>query len=129
MIKPFYRNKKNYVTGNLMGGLGNQLFQIFTIISYSYKHKIDFILPKYKIGKGIDNYSIRSDYSNTLLYYIKNKFSSNYTVKHDIKYKEDNPFKYTILPKPNGCNIYLQGYFQKNPLPQAIQLRQFQQHH
>ena len=27
-----------YVTIHLMGGLGNQLFQIFTVISYSLKH-------------------------------------------------------------------------------------------
>ena len=114
LIKPFYRNKKNYVTGKLKGGLGNQLFQIFAIISYSYKHKIDFILPKYKLGKGIDNFSIRNDYSNNLFNNIKNKFSSQYKVEYDIKFKENAPFNYKILPEPNGLNIYLQGYFQNS---------------
>ena len=77
-FRKFYRNKKNYVTGKLKGGLGNQLFQIFAIISYSYKHKIDFILPKYKLGKGIDNFSIRNDYSNNLFNNIKKKASARY---------------------------------------------------
>jgi len=30
------------VTIHVMGGLGNQLFQIFTLISYSLKHKRPF---------------------------------------------------------------------------------------
>ena len=32
----------------LQGGLGNQLFQIFTTIAYSLKHKIPFGLPTIK---------------------------------------------------------------------------------
>ena len=114
LIKPFYRNKKNYVTGNLIGGLGNQLFQIFAIISYSYKHKIDFILPNYKLSKGLDNFSIRKGYSSSFFYNIKDKFSSQYEVDYDIKFKENAPFNYKILPEPNGFNIYLQGYFQNS---------------
>ena len=39
------------VVGYLIGGLGNQLFQIFTIISYSIKHNISFIFPKDKFDK------------------------------------------------------------------------------
>ena len=31
----------------LQGGLGNQLFQIFTCISYALKHNIEFKLPIY----------------------------------------------------------------------------------
>jgi len=36
------------IVGYLIGGLGNQLFQIFTIISYSIKHDISFLFPKEK---------------------------------------------------------------------------------
>ena len=32
----------------IMGGLGNQLFQIFTAIAYSWKYKIPFKLPSNK---------------------------------------------------------------------------------
>ena len=30
------------ITCELMGGLGNQLFQIFAVISYSIKHNVPF---------------------------------------------------------------------------------------
>lgn len=39
------------IVSYLIGGLGNQLFQIFTIISYSIKHNISFLFPKYKFDK------------------------------------------------------------------------------
>jgi len=32
----------------VMGGLGNQLFQIFTAIAYSIRNKIQVVLPDYK---------------------------------------------------------------------------------
>ena len=32
-----------YITCELMGGLGNQLFQIFAVIAYAMKHKWVFV--------------------------------------------------------------------------------------
>ena len=41
------------ITCNLMGGLGNQLFQIFTTISYSINMKIQFaFIDVDKLGGG-----------------------------------------------------------------------------
>jgi len=103
--------KKNYVTGNIKGGLGNQLFQIFTIISYSYKNKINFILPNFKGGLGIDNKSIRYSYWDDFFINLK-KFVSNEKIVADITYSENNFSEYIELPSSNGYNIYLDGYFQ-----------------
>ena len=36
------------ITVHLMGGLGNQLFQIFATIAYSLNNRIPFLLPQYK---------------------------------------------------------------------------------
>jgi hypothetical protein len=104
--------KKNYVTGNIKGGLGNQLFQIFTIISYSYKHKINFILPNFKGGLGIDNKSIRYSYWNNFLINLKKFVRNKKEIKIDIIYSENNFSEYIELPSPNGYNIFLDGYFQ-----------------
>lgn len=52
--------KNSFITCNLIGGLGNELFQIFTTISYALEHKINFLLPNYKGVKGIDGVSQRN---------------------------------------------------------------------
>lgn len=55
------------ITCNLMGGLGNQLFEIFTTISYAIKTKKNFFfINKDKLGDG-ENVTIRYTYWNTLL--------------------------------------------------------------
>lgn len=55
------------ITCNLMGGLGNQLFEIFATISYAIKTKTDFFfINKDKLGDG-ENVTIRNTYWNTLL--------------------------------------------------------------
>ena len=51
------------ITCNLMGGLGNQLFQIFATISYAIKSKNKFeFLNLDKLGSG--STTIRSTYWN-----------------------------------------------------------------
>ena len=35
----------NIISVRLMGGLGNQLFQLFTIIAYSIENSYDFVFP------------------------------------------------------------------------------------
>ena len=32
----------------LMGGLGNQLFQIFAVLGYSFRHNIQYTFPRTK---------------------------------------------------------------------------------
>jgi len=52
------------ITCNLMGGLGNQLFQIFTTISYSLKYKKEFAFL-YTEYLGTGNTIQRKTYWNT----------------------------------------------------------------
>ena len=54
------------ITCNLMGGLGNQLFQIFATIAYGYKSNNQFrFLGVETLGSG--STTVRHTYWNTLL--------------------------------------------------------------
>ena len=98
------------ITCNLVGGLGNQLFQIFTTISYAIDNNIKFILPNYKGMKGIDGVSERNAYWDNLFLnlrpYIKDTNASTFI-------RESSATKYSKLPSPNANMIIkLNGFFQ-----------------
>lgn len=100
------------VTCKLMGGLGNQLFQIFTTIAYSLKNKISFIFP-YMIQLDEKRHSYWDSFLNDL--------SKNTTINPDWKlnnnhlvslptYRE-NGFHFQEIPKA-AISFQLFGYFQ-----------------
>ena len=92
------------ISCELMGGLGNQLFQIFTTISYAIHHKQPF---KFLYKDFLDK---RPTYWNTFLSSLK-----IFTVKQLplMTIIEENGFQYQSLPVPlNGENSMLRGYFQ-----------------
>ena len=95
------------ITAYLMGGLGNQLFQIFATIAYSLTNKIPFIFPHRK-NSGEAQYR-QTVYWDNLLSNL-----SNFTYK-GIKrlpiYKE-RKFTYEELPTKNIQGFKLFGYFQ-----------------
>jgi hypothetical protein len=94
------------VTCYLKGGLGNQLFQIFTVIGYSLNHKCNIVLQDcFK-----SNY--RNTYWDSLLSNLKD-FTKEYTsinLSSFVKYTEP-AFHYNEIPFINN-NIVLDGYFQ-----------------
>ena len=101
----------NFVTCKLMGGLGNQLFQIFTTLSYSLTYKINFCFPNYQGSLGIDNKSERPAYWNNILSNLKQNIKQ---IKNGIIIREPEPgHKYCNLQKPIvNRNMILHGYFQ-----------------
>jgi hypothetical protein len=96
-----------------MGGLGNQLFQIYTTMALSMEMKTNFIFPKVKLetDKRSDTYwdsFLKELEKNTMLIDIKNLKYSVYKEK-EFKYN-----KIQIMPdliKKNG-GVMLYGYFQ-----------------
>jgi hypothetical protein len=99
------------ITCNLMGGLGNQLFQIFATISYSIQSKNPFVfLNVHKLGGGLT--TIRYTYWNSFLYNLK-PFLINELPSGTQVVKEDG-FVYNNIPlnKLMQKNIMLYGYFQ-----------------
>ena len=109
------------VTIYLQGGLGNQLFQIFTCISYALEHTIEFKLPLYNQNQKdprsppsnlAPHGHKRPTYWNNILEEL-----GKYTVENQYlwrtcggKYQEPF-FHYQPIPTFDG-RLYLSGYYQ-----------------
>jgi len=97
----------------LMGGLGNQLFQIFTTIAYAIRYKRRVVLPyseDLRFGK------VRPTYWDSLLSSLKNvtTYSQPYTneyLQHLVQYRE-NGHHYQEIPNLSNREFTLFGYFQ-----------------
>ena len=92
------------ITCNLMGGLGNQLFQIFATLSYAFNNKEPFcFLHTETLGN-------RITYWNTFLSHLKKFTVNNLPKMHVIR---ESGFHYNELTfDSHHSNICLQGYFQ-----------------
>jgi hypothetical protein len=92
------------ITCDLMGGLGNQLFQIFTTISYAIKHKQSFsFLYKKDLGN-------RPTYWNNFLASLRS-FLIN--IKPELFTINEKGFHYEELSEPSqDTHTCLYGYFQ-----------------
>ncbi len=92
------------ITCNLMGGLGNQLFQIFTVIAYSIETKQKFIFPE-----KLPDWDKRHTYWNNLLINLQKYILVSKIFKWN-QHNETN-FHYDNIPLSND-NLILNGYFQ-----------------
>ena len=97
------------ITCNLIGGLGNQLFQIFTTISYAINTRQKFYFIN--IDKLESSQTIRPTYWNNFLAKLK-IFTTNDFPKMVLV--REKSFEYTPINLLNyqGQNICLCGYFQ-----------------
>jgi hypothetical protein len=96
------------ITCNLLGGLGNQLFQIFTTISYAldYDNSPAFLNTPNTIG-----ITYRTTYWNTFLIYLQKWVYPNLNSYFPIT--QENEFHYTKLPIiEKTSDVCLAGYFQ-----------------
>lgn len=90
---------------HLMGGLGNQFFQIFTLFNYALKYNKDI---KIEYSETLNIGTIRPTYWNTLFKHIKYLTTNN---SINLPLLRENGFHFTELPM-NIDNIKLTGYFQ-----------------
>ena len=98
------------ITCYLMGGLGNQLFQIFATISYAIKSRNQFkFTDKSELGGGSS--TLRYTYWNSLLSSLKPFLLSEFPYLHVIR---ENGFQYNNLLVLEMMNrdVMLHGYFQ-----------------
>jgi hypothetical protein len=98
-----------------MGGLGNQLFQVFALIAYCLRNQLDFVFP---YDEYTDRTFKRKTYWNSLLSYLKPYTAYNkdkYNHLRDIQYKPEYYYEHHYQPvrvvSPNE-NVILCGYFQ-----------------
>jgi GR25 family glycosyltransferase involved in LPS biosynthesis len=98
------------LTIDLIGGLGNQLFELFTLIAYSIKFNQPFLLEKKDKFPG--PYVVRHGYWDTIFEKLKNKLVDN-----ELNYPviREKGFEYNELPIPSSTNnIKLHGFFQSH---------------
>jgi hypothetical protein len=89
----------------LMGGLGNQLFQIFAVIAYAKRIDATFVFKNVKNTYGC---TYRETYWDTFLSNLKSYLVDNIRFK---SYGEINPYRMNDIPTPTE-NLILEGYFQ-----------------
>ena len=99
------------LTCNLMGGLGNQLFQIFATISYAIKSYIPFAFLNVETLGGGGATTQRHTYWNSLFHKLSPFLKNNFP---PLKYVNENGFQYNSF-NPQffmGNDSCLNGYFQ-----------------
>ena len=97
-------SKTSMITCELMGGLGNQLFQIFTTISCAIKSKYEFkFLALEKLGGGSS--TLRYTYWNSLLYKLKPFLIQE--LPSDIKVVSEYGFQYNDIPIISYIELWL----------------------
>ena len=121
------KQNRMIITSNIMGGLGNQLFQIFTTISYAIDNKFNFSFTNKKNLYEDENTTLRYTYWDSFLInlqpYLKSENDINCNLmENDIKYNyhlmENEDSTYNKLPslekfnKNSNITIILKGYFQ-----------------
>ena len=96
----------------IMGGLGNQLFQIFTGIAYSLEYRIPFKIniTKFDLVSPLDNISKRPTYWKN---FLQNLSPFTYKQQIHISYNhfETSYFKFEKIPHINQ-DFKLRGYYQ-----------------
>jgi hypothetical protein len=98
-----------------MGGLGNQLFQIFTALSYSIDHAVKIMFPYNPTAESCvfrKTYWNKNDFLDRLSIFTNMNYKNldNHTLARFQKYRE-NDFTYSIIPKFHENTIMI-GYFQ-----------------
>jgi len=93
---------------NLMGGLGNQLFQIFTTIAYGLQHKMPFVFMYSKMLN--DRKTYWDDFLQSIKKYTN--ITGPYTNKNisSLATYQEPQFSYQNIPLYNHLKI--SGYFQ-----------------
>ena len=95
------------VTVELMGGLGNQLFQIATAYAYANTHGFELYLPS-TWNYTEDRPPVWKGYLNSDKWKLIKDDTRNWFTLHE------TGFKYSYLPHPTYGLIKLSGYFQSS---------------
>ena len=98
------------ITCNLMGGLGNQIFQIFATIAFAIKSNNNFRFLLVDTLGG-DSSTLRHTYWNSFFSNLKPVVTNVFPKMELVK---ENNFKYNDIPIINlsNKNVMLHGYFQ-----------------
>ena len=105
------------ITTNIMGGLGNQMFQIFNAISYAIDNNNSFVFPNNEVLYAGENTTLRHSYWNSLFLLLKPYLKNEDEIQYDFKVFENQNSLYIQLPSIN----YLRNYIaEKNKLEPSL---------
>jgi hypothetical protein len=92
------------VSVELIGGMGNQMFQIAACIAYAKKHGLEYHIP------------VKTQNSHSSAPYFENYWNPDWDEKKESVYYDEPNFHYDEIPliniDPNKQNLILRGYFQ-----------------
>jgi len=97
-----------FITAEIMGGLGNQLFQIFTLLAYSFRQKIPFYFSTEPIHHGVR----KKTYWDTPLLEPLKEFVKTPPLQAPPQIIREQNFHYQPLLVLSDEHIKLFGYFQ-----------------
>ena len=99
------------ITCNIMGGLGNQLFQIFTTISYAIQTRNVFYFYETESTGGVGSTNKRETYWDNFLSKLKPFLKKEFP---PLKIIQETKFTFNQIQLTNfvGKDVCLHGYFQ-----------------
>lgn len=98
------------ITCNLLGGLGNQLFQIFTVISYALDNNNQ---PAFIYATHTPGITRRTTYWDTFLSSLYQMIVEKLPDYKSLQFTREESFAYKALPAVDvDSNVLLLGYFQ-----------------
>jgi hypothetical protein len=101
-------NDKPNVSVNIMGGLGNQMFQVAAAYAYSKKHNGNLTIEKNK-----RNHDGRPLYWDSVLRNFKDYLVNSISDNLD-QWRETQATEFNLIPSLPSNGIYLNGYLQSS---------------
>jgi len=102
---------RKVISCHLMGGLGNQLFQIFTTFAYGIRNQCKIVFPySDTLTSGKERPTYWNSFLNKLIVFT-NRVHTQYSPYTYLRFSEEN-FKYNNIPIFKQPEIMLHGYFQ-----------------
>ena len=94
----------------IMGGLGNQLFQIFTLISYGLTHKVPFYFEHKADPTRADRPFYWDKFLSSLKPFVKSVYETNIQIYRENGFHYTEPIHYKQIGKPFKFFGYFQSY-------------------
>ena len=106
---------QTFLMKRFIGGLGNQLFIIFTTISYAYKYNLPFLFEySPRIVNGARKTYWHSIYSGLLCHTTK-VHPTWHGIGKSFPMYEEKTFYYNRIPSPNELNLTSVSHLQSMP--------------
>jgi hypothetical protein len=98
------------VTIEIMGGLGNQLFQLFHLISYGLTHKVPFYFEHKETLARADRPFYWDNFLSSLKPFVKSAYEQNLQIYRENGFHYTEPIPYKQFGKPFKFYGYFQSY-------------------